>query len=160
MTLANTHGSISSRRDLMFSRCFTIFNPLWNANLIQKSLLCKPTGVVNIDNWMFFSKNLDYTSCILPICAWTEWICWAQTSWYCWQRSCSLITSLHATTRKQALGPPKSTSAEMNRYLRVDGIYEWALGTDWYYQAVPKAFHRYQVITFTLVSGGTTNRYQ
>ena len=36
---------------------------------------------------------------------------------------------------------------------------KWALGTGWYYQPVPKALHRYRVVTFTLVLDGTTNRY-
>ena len=62
------------------------------------------------------------------------------------------------TTRKQALGPPQKY-----RYgdepVPVDGIFEWALGTGWYYQPVPKALHRYRVVTFILVPGGTTNRY-
>ena len=41
----------------------------------------------------------------------------------------------------------------------VDEIFEWALGTGWYYQPVPKALHRYRVVTFILVPGGTTNWY-
>ena len=40
----------------------------------------------------------------------------------------------------------------------MDEIFEWALGTGWYYQPVPKALHRYRVVIFILVPGGTTNR--
>ena len=36
----------------------------------------------------------------------------------------------------------------------VDEIFEWALGTGWYYQPVPKALHKYRVVTFILVPGG------
>ena len=66
------------------------------------------------------------------------------------------------TTRKQALGTPQKYRYEPvpmhTGTFGVDGIYEWVLGTGWYYQPVPKALHRYRVVTFTLVPGGTTNR--
>ena len=75
------------------------------------------------------------------------------------------------TTRKQALDPPQKyrygdepvpmlgTGSSPYRYFWVDGIYEWVLGTGWYYQPVPKALHRYRVVTFILVPDCTTNRY-
>ena len=65
------------------------------------------------------------------------------------------------TTRKQALGSPqKYLPVHLHTgTFGVDVIFEWALGTGWYYQPVPKALHRYWVVTFILVSGGTTNRY-
>ena len=77
------------------------------------------------------------------------------------------------TTRKQALGPPqkyryRDEPVPMLAYVPVhlhtgtfgvNEIYEWALGTGWYYQPVPKALHRYRVVIFILVPDGTTNRY-
>ena len=59
---------------------------------------------------------------------------------------------LASTTRKQVLGPSQ-------KYFWVDEIYERVLGTGWYYQPVLKALHSYRMVTFTLVPGGTTNRY-
>ena len=63
------------------------------------------------------------------------------------------------TTRKQTLGPPQVPVHLHTGTFGVDEIFEWALGTGWYYQPVPKALHRYRVITFILVPGGTTNQY-
>jgi len=37
----------------------------------------------------------------------------------------------------------------------VDGIFEYVLGTGWYYQSVPKALHRYRMVIFILLPGGT-----
>ena len=51
------------------------------------------------------------------------------------------------TIRKQALDPPQKyrdgDEPGTTGTFGVDGIYEWALGTGWYYQPVPKALHRY-----------------
>jgi len=68
------------------------------------------------------------------------------------------ISRAGSTTRKHALDPPQKYPYEYERVdlhtgiFGVDGIYEWA------YQPVAKALHRYRVVIFTLVSGGT-NRY-
>ena len=60
------------------------------------------------------------------------------------------------TTRKQALGPPQKyrigTGSSPYRYF-------WGGWNLWMGLPVPKALHRYRVVTFILVPGGTTNRY-
>ena len=65
----------------------------------------------------------------------------------------SSVSIATATTRKQALGPPQKYryGDELVPMLHtgtfgVDEIFEWALGTGWYYQPVPKALHRYRVV--------------
>ena len=62
-----------------------------------------------------------------------------------------LAALLIGNTRKQALGPPQKY-----RYLPVY-LHTGTFGVDGIYE--PKALHRYRVVTFILVPGGTTNRY-